>query len=681
MPILSRVARNHPTQVAARVLFYTLLTFGALGIIYPMLLVFGQAMSNAYDLRDNALWPRYFFDRNDLALKHVYSLSPKKLHLLASRHRQPGWQSQNLLRADDEFFTSRSAVFAAQGLDLAAWPVVAADLDAFKETLDPGDLMAVDFRIEDYYRPYLKDQYGRAADSLRAAINNGASLPAWLSRNHPDPAEQHRLLADRDLLGIAVMNADLRSDYLNYYSVEIMPAGNYTVPAWRLGEEPKMRMWRDFLAALPPERKLIISSDTYWHDFLHKKYDLITALNTAWGSDHSGFNELLAPLTPPTDTHVRADWEQFVVKRWPRRLLIAPEGYDAPWRDFVRARFSAKFTADTNSAQILERFNASADLALPAWSALPLPTRQPANELLRLYWNEFTSSGAIPATEIGLAAPELEFRRFLQRRYPDIAELNTAWQAQFTTWDAIPLPLAFYDFGPAYFQPNTLRWQFASESFVRILEYILGRGSAAQNTLILCLLSLVAALTVNPLAAYSLSRFSMKQSHKILIFFLATMAFPAEVAMIPNFLLLRDLNLLNSYAALILPGMANGYAIFLLKGFFDSLPKELYEAAELDGAGELQIFRMVALPMLTPILAYIGLNTFVLAYSGFLWAFVICPQEEMWTLMVWVYDFQTRNPGNNYIMAATILVSVPPLIVFLFANRIIMRGIIIPSMK
>jgi len=70
-----------------------------------------------------------------------------------------------------------------------------------------------------------------------------------------------------------------------------------------------------------------------------------------------------------------------------------------------------------------------------------------------------------------------------------------------------------------------------------------------------------------------------------------------------------------------------------------------------------------------------------LAYSGFLWAFVICPQEEMWTLMVWVYDFQSRNPGNNYIMAATILVSIPPLIVFLFANRIIMRGIIIPSMK
>lgn len=151
--------------------------------------------------------------------------------------------------------------------------------------------------------------------------------------------------------------------------------------------------------------------------------------------------------------------------------------------------------------------------------------------------------------------------------------------------------------------------------------------------------------------------------------------------MIPNFLLLRDLGLLNTYAALVLPRMANGFSIFLLKCFFDSLPRELYEAAEIDGASEAQVFRMVALPMLKPILAYIALNAFVLTYSGFMWAFVICPDPKMWTLMVWVYDFQSRNTGANYVMASVLLVSIPPLIVFLFANRIIMRGIIIPSMK
>ena len=194
------------------------------------------------------------------------------------------------------------------------------------------------------------------------------------------------------------------------------------------------------------------------------------------------------------------------------------------------------------------------------------------------------------------------------------------------------------------------------------------------------MLSLISALTVNPMAAYSLSRFPMKSSHRVLIFFLVTIAFPVEVAMIPNFLLLRDLGLLNTFAALVLPGMANGFSIFLLKGFFDSLPAELYEAGEMDGASEFQIFRIVALPLLKPILAYIGLGAFVAAYGGFMWAMIICTDPEMWTLMVWIYDFQMFRPGNNYILAATVLVSIPPLLVFLIANRIIMKGIVIPTM-
>ena len=97
-------------------------------------------------------------------------------------------------------------------------------------------------------------------------------------------------------------------------------------------------------------------------------------------------------------------------------------------------------------------------------------------------------------------------------------------------------------------------------------------------------------MTVNPLAAYALSRYRLSYTPKVLIFMLATMAFPAEVAMIPNFLLIKQLGLLNTFAALILPGLASGYFIFLLKGFFDSLPAELYEAASIDGASELRMF-------------------------------------------------------------------------------------------
>src|SRR6202044_689854 len=97
---------------------------------------------------------------------------------------------------------------------------------------------------------------------------------------------------------------------------------------------------------------------------------------------------------------------------------------------------------------------------------------------------------------------------------------------------------------------------------------------------------------------------------KILLFLLATMAFPAEVAMIPSFLLLKQFHLLNTFSALVLPSAASGYMIFLLKGFFDSLPKELYEAGQMDGAPETTMMMRIALPLSKPVLGYIALMAF-----------------------------------------------------------------------
>jgi len=160
------------------------------------------------------------------------------------------------------------------------------------------------------------------------------------------------------------------------------------------------------------------------------------------------------------------------------------------------------------------------------------------------------------------------------------------------------------------------------------------------------------------------------------------MAFPAAVAAIPGFLLLRDLGLLNSFAALVLPGAANGMAIFLLKGFFDSLPKELYEAATIDGAPEWQVFARITLPLVKPILAVSMLNAFLAAYNGWEWALIVCQDPRMWTVSVWTYQFyQTLTAQPYTVMAAYILNSLPVLLVFLFCQKIIMRGIVLPQMK
>lgn len=213
-------------------------------------------------------------------------------------------------------------------------------------------------------------------------------------------------------------------------------------------------------------------------------------------------------------------------------------------------------------------------------------------------------------------------------------------------------------------------------------QYLFQRGRAFFNTVLLVLLSVIAHLTVNPLAAYALSRFRMRGTEKILMFLLATMAFPAAVTAIPGFLLVRDLGLLNTLAALVLPTVASGMSIFILKGFFDALPRELYEAAAIDGASEWTVFAKITLPMTTPILAVNALNSFVAAYNSWEWAFLVCQKESNWTLAVWMYQMSQQMGGQPWcVMAGFVLVSIPTAIVFLACQKIILRGIVLPSMK
>ena len=213
-------------------------------------------------------------------------------------------------------------------------------------------------------------------------------------------------------------------------------------------------------------------------------------------------------------------------------------------------------------------------------------------------------------------------------------------------------------------------------------EYLFIRGRAFLNTLLLVLFSVVAGLTVNPLAAYALSRFRMRGTEQIILFLLATMAFPAAVTAIPGFLLIRDLGLMNTLAALVLPTVASGMSIFILKGFFDALPRELYEAAAIDGASELTVFRKITLPMTTPILAVNALNHFIAAYNSWEWAFLVCQKESNWTIAVWMYQLSQQMNGQPWcVMAGFVLVSIPTAVVFLLCQKVILRGIVLPSMK
>ena len=222
----------------------------------------------------------------------------------------------------------------------------------------------------------------------------------------------------------------------------------------------------------------------------------------------------------------------------------------------------------------------------------------------------------------------------------------------------------------------------ALDNYRLVGQYLFMRGRAFFNTVLLVVFSVAASLIVNPLAAYALSRFRMKGTERVILFLLATMAFPAAVTAIPGFLLIRDLGLLNTLAALVLPTVASGMSIFILKGFFDALPRELYEAAAIDGAGEWTVFSKITLPMTTPILAVNALNHFIAAYNSWEWAFLVCQKESQWTIAVWMYQMSQEMAGQPWcVMAGFVLVSVPTALVFLLCQKVILRGIVLPSMK
>ena len=286
----------------------------------------------------------------------------------------------------------------------------------------------------------------------------------------------------------------------------------------------------------------------------------------------------------------------------------------------------------------------------------------------------------IPADMIRVYTLDFMFRDYLKAEHASVEAANAALGTRYDTWlDALP-PQDQWHYRAFGGKTKWLKKEFVTRNYVTVADYIIRHGRGILNTVIYCFLAIAAALIVNPLAAYALSRFKPRWSYKALLFLMMTMAFPPMVTQIPVFLMLRQLHMLNTFWALVLPGLANGYMIFLLKGFFDSLPQELYESASVDGAGELRIFWVITVRLSQPILAVIALNAFTAAYSNFMMALLICQDERMWTLMPWLYQLQQRS-GQGVVFASLLIAAIPTFLVFAFCQNIIMRGIVVPVEK
>ncbi len=356
---------------------------------------------------------------------------------------------------------------------------------------------------------------------------------------------------------------------------------------------------------------------------------------------------------------------------------------------FYRASFlPRRFGADISAFNAKYRTNYASYAEIPFSSTVPSIGAEEwfmmASKILRPNFVELTETGEERLRESGLgrndfirlrSQPEDLRIRTLDTVYADWARAKGAKGAE-----ELNLPQRELDYYYFSHEKGVWKQRFLFQNYAVVIDEILLHGRAISNTIILVLLSVGGTLVVNPLAAYALSRYRPKLTYQILLFCLATVALPGEVTLIPVFLQLKEFGLLNSFGALIIPGLASGFSIFLLKGFFDSLPRELYEAAEIDGASEWLMFWKITMNLSRPILAVLALGAFVHAYGTFMYALILCPDPKMWTIMVYLFQLM-QSMDTPVLYAGLIISAIPTTLVFIFCQSIIMRGIVVPVEK
>jgi sn-glycerol 3-phosphate transport system permease protein len=184
-------------------------------------------------------------------------------------------------------------------------------------------------------------------------------------------------------------------------------------------------------------------------------------------------------------------------------------------------------------------------------------------------------------------------------------------------------------------------------------------------------------LVTSILSAYAFAFLRMPMRNLIFGIFLATLMVPWEAIIIPNYLTMAQYHLINTYPALILPFLAVGFGTFLLRQFFLSFPKDLYEAALLDGSGHLRFLWSILLPLSRPALAALAIWSFLSAWNQFLWPLLVISRDEMQTLQIGISRLQDVEAGTapNFILAGTVLALVPTLLLIYFGQRHIVRGL------
>ncbi len=230
---------------------------------------------------------------------------------------------------------------------------------------------------------------------------------------------------------------------------------------------------------------------------------------------------------------------------------------------------------------------------------------------------------------------------------------------------------------PPHFWPST-----PTLAHYRALFERMDMGQYVFNSLLIATLATVLSTLINAMAGYAFAKLRFAGRDALFRGLLAAMVIPAQVAMLPLFLLLKSMGLVNTYAGVLVPLLASIFGIFLVRQYAQNIPDSLLDAARLDGASEWRLFYSIILPLLRPMLATLALFTFMGSWNDFMWPLIVLSNDALYTLPVALANLSGEHMQDvELMMAASTLTVLPVLLVFLILQKQYIAGLTQGSLK
>jgi multiple sugar transport system permease protein len=216
----------------------------------------------------------------------------------------------------------------------------------------------------------------------------------------------------------------------------------------------------------------------------------------------------------------------------------------------------------------------------------------------------------------------------------------------------------------------------------RTLFFVYGIGRYLGNSLLLAVLATMLALLFVVPAGYAFAKLRFKGRDAVFRMLVAALVVPGQIGMLPLFLELKAMGLVNSYAGALVPWLAGIFGIFLVRQYCLSLPDEMLEAARIDGASEPRIFMSIVLPTMTPVIVTLALFVFLGSWNDFMWPLIVLADQDLYTLPVALAALSREHvQDNELMMAGSVVTTLPVLALFLALQRFYMSGLLAGSVK